>query len=262
MSGQMLLAIDVGNTQTVFGLFENRELKASWRASTRREATADELAVKISDLFRLSGFTFNDIGAVILSSVVPSSTSSLKEMSVNVCGIQPVIVGHDTDTGIPILYDDPQEVGADRIANAVAGFELYGGPLIIVDFGTATTFDAISRRGEYLGGAIAPGVEVSSEALFGRAARLSRVDLNCPPNAIGMNTRQSIQSGVIIGTGGLVDRIIERFEDEMGPVSQIVATGGLALLIAPVCKRVTAVDTQLTLIGLQRIHERDKVISG
>jgi len=264
LSRHMLLVIDVGNTQTVLGLFDERELRVSWRTSTRREATADELAVTISDLFGLAGFTFKDIDSVAISSVVPSSTASLREMSTGVLNIQPLIVGSNTDAGVPILYDDPQEVGADRIANAVAGYELYGGPLIIVDFGTATTFDAISGRGEYLGGAIAPGVEVSSEALFGRAARLSKVDLLHPPSAIGTNTRRSIQAGVMIGTGGLVDRIVERFEFEMGSVDQVVATGGLASLMAPACKRVTVVDTHLTLTGLQRIYERNKskVTSG
>ncbi|HZD59748.1 MAG TPA: type III pantothenate kinase [Anaerolineae bacterium] len=256
----MLLAIDVGNTQTVIGLFKERELEASWRASTRREVTSDELAVTISDLFRLAGYSFDDVKAVVIASVVPSVTTSFREMAVNALETDPLVVGPDTDTGIPILYDNPQEVGADRVANAVAGFEKYGGPLIVVDFGTATTFDAISRRGEYLGGAIAPGVEISSEALFGRAARLSKVDLICPPNAIGMNTRTSVQSGVMIGTGGLVDRIVERFEAEMGAVNQVIATGGLAELIAPECSRVTVVDIPLTLVGLQRIHERNKAI--
>ncbi|MBE0446547.1 MAG: type III pantothenate kinase [Actinobacteria bacterium] len=258
----MLLVIDVGNTQTVIGIFKGRELRASWRASTRQEATADELAVMISHLFSLAGFTFNDIEAVAIASVVPSNTASLQEMSTSILNIQPLVVGPDTDTGVPILYDNPQEVGADRIANAVAGFDIYGGPLIIVDFGTATTFDAISRLGEYLGGAIAPGVEISSEALFGRAAKLSKVDLICPPSAIGTNTRRSVQSGLMIGTGGLVDRIVERFEEEMGSVDQVVATGGLAALMRPECKRITAVNISLTLVGLQKIHERNKAISS
>lgn len=262
MPRQMLLVVDVGNTQTVIGVFKERELIASWRASTRREVTADELAVTVSDLFRLVGLTFNDIEAVVIASVVPSITAQIREMSTHILNIPPLVVGPDIDTGVPILYDNPHEVGADRIANAVAGFDVYGGPLIVVDFGTATTFDAISRHGEYLGGAIAPGVEISSEALFGRAAKLSKVDLICPPNAIGMNTRSSIQSGVMIGTGGLVDRIVERFEAEMGPIGQVVATGGLATLMAPECERVTVVDVALTLVGLQRIHERNRAISS
>ncbi len=254
----MLLVIDVGNTHTVIGCFKGRELKANWRVATQRQATADELAFTISNLFQLGGVTLNDIGAVAIASVVPTVTASLLDMSANILNKEILAVGPDTDTGVPILYDNPQEVGADRIANAAAGFELYGGPLIIVDFGTATTFDAITERGEYLGGSIAPGVEVSSEALFSRAARLSRVDLVHPEAAIGKNTRESIQSGVIIGTGGLVDRIIERIEAEMGPVKQVVATGGLAGLMSPECKRVTAVDPTLTLTGLQRIYERNR----
>ncbi|MCL6471290.1 MAG: type III pantothenate kinase [Firmicutes bacterium] len=254
----MLLVIDVGNTHTVIGCFEERQLKADWRIATSRRATADELAFTISNLFQLGGFALNDIESLAIASVVPTVTTSLIDMSSNLLKKDILVVGPDTDTGVPILYDNPQEVGADRIANAVAGFEIYGGPLIIVDFGTATTFDAVTGRGEYLGGAIAPGVEVSSEALFARAARLCRVDLAPPKNAIGKNTRASIQSGVLIGAGGLVDRIIERFELEMGPVGQVVATGGLAGLIAPECTRVTAVDPTLTLTGLQRIYERNK----
>lgn len=254
----MLLVIDVGNTHTVIGCFKGRELNANWRVATQRRATADELASKISNLFQLGGVTLGDIEAVAIASVVPTVTASLLDMSTNILKKEILIVGPEMDAGLPILYDNPQEVGADRIANAVAGFELYGAPLIVVDFGTATTFDAVTERGEYLGGAIAPGVEVSSEALFSHAARLSRVDLNPPKAAIGKNTRGSIQSGVIIGTGGLVDRIVDRFEDEMGLVKQVVATGGLAGLIAPECRRVTAVDPTLTLTGLQRIYERSK----
>lgn len=258
MPRRLLLTIDVGNTQTVLGVFKKRELVGGWRISTRRDATADELAVSISDLFNLAGYTFKDVAGAAVSSVVPSVTGALREMSTGILNMEPLVISSDTDTGIPILYDDPYEVGADRIANAVAGLDIYGGPLIIVDFGTATTFDAISKSGEYLGGAIAPGVEVSAEALFGKAARLSKVDLIHPSTAIGTNTRKSIQSGVMIGTGGLVDRIVERFEDEMGKIEHVVATGGLASLMAPECQRITAIDTLLTLIGLQRIYERNK----
>jgi len=254
----MLLVIDIGNTHTVLGCFEQRRLKASWRIATRRDATADEVAVAISNLFHLNGFTLADVEAVAIASVVPSLTASFLEMFTEIFKTDALVVGPDTDTGVPILYDNPQEVGADRIANAVAGFELYGGPLIVVDFGTATTFDAITERGEYLGGSIAPGIEVSSEALFKRAARLSRIDLVTPSRAIGRDTRSSVQSGLIIGTGGMVDRIVERFETEMGHLKHVVATGGLAGLIAPECKRLTAVDPTLTLTGLQRIFERNQ----
>lgn len=252
----MLLVVDVGNTHTVIGCFEARQLMANWRIATSPEATADELAVAISNLFRLEGVSLEDISGVIISSVVPPVTASLLEMSNSMLKVDPLIISPDTKTGITILYDNRQEVGADRIANAVAGFEIYGGPLIVVDFGTATTFDAITECAEYLGGAIAPGVEISYEALFKRAARLSKVDLIRPAKAIGKNTQNSIQSGIIIGAGGLVDRVIDRFEREMGPVKHVVATGGLAGLIAPECERVTAVDPMLTLTGLQLIYEK------
>jgi len=254
-----LLAVDVGNTHIVFGFFEQDQLKASWRVATRCKATADEMATIIASLFSLNELSLSDISAVAIASVVPLVTASLIEMSTGRLKIDPLVIGPDTDTGMPILYDNPKEVGADRIANAVAGFELYGGPLIVVDFGTATTFDAISKHGEYLGGAIAPGVEISFEALFNRAARLSRVDLSRSERAIGRNTQSSIQSGVILGAGGLVDRIIDRFEKEMGPVRHVVATGGLASLIAPECERVTAVDPTITLVGLQRIYKRNRI---
>lgn len=254
----MLLVIDIGNTHTVLGCFDRHQLKASWRIATRRDATADEVAVILSNLFSLSGFTLADIEAVAISSVVPSLTTSFIGMSTTMFKTDALVVGPETDTGVPILYDNPQEVGADRIANAVAGFELYGGPLVVVDFGTATTFDAITGHGEYLGGSIAPGIEVSSEALFKRAARLSRIDLVAPSRAIGRDTRSSVQSGLVIGTGGLVDRIVERFETEMGELKHVVATGGLAELIAPECRRLTAVDPTLTLTGLQRIYERNR----
>jgi len=259
LTGRILLVVDVGNTHTVIGCFEGRELKTSWRIATQRAATADELVVAVSNLFDLQGFPYGlrDIEAVTIASVVPPVTAALIEMATLKLKVETLNVGPDTNTGVPILYDNPQEVGADRIANAAAGFELYGGPLIVVDFGTATTFDAITERGEYLGGSIAPGVELSSAALFERAARLSKVDLVRPDVAIGKDTRTSVQSGLIIGTGGLVDRIIERFEVEMGRVENVVATGGLAKLVAPECTRITTVDPTLTLVGLQRIYERN-----
>ncbi|HEY3375633.1 MAG TPA: type III pantothenate kinase [Candidatus Aquicultor sp.] len=257
MAGNTLLAIDVGNTHTVIGCFEDRQLKAQWRIATRREVTADELALIMANLFQLNRFFLGDITGVVIASVVPPVTTSLIEMATKTFTVDCLVVGPDTDTGVPILYDNPQEVGADRIANVVAGYEMYGGPLVVVDFGTATTFDAVSSRGEYLGGAIAPGIEVSSEALFRRAARLSKVDLVLPEHAIGKTTRSSIQAGIIIGTGGLVDRIVDRIEAEMGELKDVVATGGLAKLIAPECKRITHVDVALTLTGLQRIYERN-----
>jgi type III pantothenate kinase len=257
LAEHILLVIDVGNTHTVIGCFNGRRLIADWRIPTRRDTTTDEMAVIFSSLFRLKEISFNDVGATVIASVVPSVTASLIELVKEFFDVQSLVIGPDTDTGMPVLYDNPNEIGADRIANAVAGFNLYGGPLVVVDFGTATTFDAISGRGEYLGGAIAPGVEVSSEALFRRAARLSKVDLKQPAATLGKNTACGIQAGLIVGTGGLVDRIIERIEDEMGILKRVVATGGLATLIAPECRRVTDVDLALTLTGLRIIFERN-----
>lgn len=253
----MLLVIDVGNTHIVIGCFEGRALKANWRIATRREVTADELAVMLSNLFQLHGFALEQISAAAIASVVPPVTASLVEMAKNTFKVDCLVLGPETNTGIPVLYDNPQEVGADRIANVAAGFEIYGGPLVVVDFGTATTFDVVTERGEYLGGAITPGLEVSVEALFRRAARLSKVDLIRPANVIGKNTQSSIQAGLIIGSGGLVDRIVDRIEAEIGTLRHVVATGGLAQLIAPECERITAINPTLTLVGLQRIYERN-----
>jgi type III pantothenate kinase len=257
LAEHILLVIDVGNTHTVIGCFNGRRLIADWRIPTRRDTTTDEMAVIFSNLFRLKEISFNDVDAAAIASVVPAVSVSLIELAKEFFNVQILVIGPDTDTGMPVLYDNPNEIGADRIANAVAGFNLYGGPLVVVDFGTATTFDAISGRGEYLGGAIAPGVEVSSEALFRRAARLSKVDLKQPSATIGKNTAGGIQAGLIVGTGGLVDRIIERIEDEMGILKRVVATGGLATLMVPECRRVTDVDLALTLTGLRIIFERN-----
>lgn len=253
----MLLAIDVGNTQTVIGVFDGNNLKAHFRISTNKEETGDELAVTLTNLLSLEALSLSDIKALVVSSVVPHCTASLEEMADKVLGLEPLLVGPGTKTGMPILYDNPHEVGADRIANAVAAYELYSGPVIVIDFGTATTFDAVSKKGEYLGGAIAPGIEISAEALFEVAAKLSKVDLEAPQSVIGKNTRSSMQAGIILGHAGLVDSIIRRMKDEMKNDAKVVATGGLAELIAPNCQTNLEVNPLLTLVGLKKIYDRN-----
>ncbi len=251
----MLLAIDVGNTQTAVGVFQDGKLVHHWRISTDRDKTADELAVMLSDLMQLARLTLQDISHAAVSSVVPNCTAALLEMAQEILGIKPLIVGPGIKTGMPILYDNPHEVGADRIANAVAAFQRYQQSTIIVDFGTAITFDAVSSKGEYLGGAIAPGIEISAEALFSTAAKLSKVDLLRPAKVIGKNTENSVQSGLIFGFAGLVDAIVEKMKREMNAGPRVIATGGFAPLIAPVCVSVQDTDPLLTLVGLRIIHE-------
>jgi type III pantothenate kinase len=247
----MLLAIDVGNTQTAIGLFESDELAGHWRISTRADDTADQLFVVIADLLRLAEARPADVNHAIVASVVPALTNAYETMTRERFGVSPMVVGPGLETGVPILYDNPAEVGADRIVDAVAALARYGhGPVIVVDFGTATTFDAISADGAYIGGVIAPGVEVSADALFHAAAKLSRVELEPPPTVIGRNTRQSIQSGLLYGEAGMVDAIVSRMRAEIGGDPPVLATGGLAELMAPLCKTITDQDPLLTLTGL------------
>lgn len=254
----MLLTIDVGNTQTVIGVFEDKELISSWRISTDADKTADELIIILSDLLSLRNLSLNNIKAVAISSVVPHSTMALEDLTRRYFGFEPLVIGPGIKTGISILYDNPREVGADRIVNAVAAYEIYGGPLIIVDFGTATTFCAVSKSGEYLGGAITPGIEISSDALFSKAARLSRVDLQKPKTVIGKNTVSSLQSGIIYGFAGQVDAIILRMKKEIKEnVKEVIATGGLMNLVIDECKEITKRDPLLTLNGLRIIWERN-----
>ena len=254
----MLLTIDVGNTQTVLGLWNGAELTNHWRISTNAERTSDELALLISDLLGLRGIAFEpEKMGIAVSSVVPRVTAALREMTDEWFGIKGLVLEPGTRTGMPILYDNPKEVGADRIANAVGAFELYGGPCICVDFGTATTFDAISARGEYLGGAIIPGIEISLDALFGRAAALRRIELIEPRNVIGKNTVESMQSGAVYGFTAQVDGLCERMVAELGAAS-IVATGGLAGLIAPLSTMIQHHQPWITLIGLRLVWERNQ----
>jgi type III pantothenate kinase len=265
----VLLAIDVGNTQTVIGLFgtddehpsaasgAERDLLDHWRIATSAQRTSDELALLVQEFLGFHGFSFDeDVDAVALCSSVPSITAAVREMARRYFGFDALVVEPGVKTGMSILYENPKEVGADRIADAVAAYDLYGGPTIVVDFGTATTLEAISAAGEYLGGAILPGVEISLEALFDRAAALRKVELVEPRNVIGKNTIESIQSGALYGFAAQVDGIATRIMDEIGEAT-VVATGGLAAVIAPYSRCITEHEPWLTLHGLRLISEKN-----
>ena len=251
----MLLAIDVGNTNIVLGLYQKKKLIIHWRIETDRERTEDEYAALMRGLFSINDLKFDVVKDIIVSCVVPPILPIIENLSKKYFNTSPLIVGPGIKTGIPILYDNPKEVGADRIVNAVAGYERYGGPLIIVDFGTATTFDAVSKGGEYLGGVITPGIGISMEALFEKAAKLPKIELIKPSTVIGRNTISSMQSGAIYGYAGLVDRIVEEMRKELDRDTYVVATGGLAELIIPESLTIKEVNPFLTLDGLQIIFE-------
>ena len=254
----MLLAIDVGNTHSVIGLFSDGELLDHWRIHSDQDRTEDELALLFQQFLGFHGFSFDDdVTGVIISSVVPRVTAALRLMTERYFGFPSLVLEPGTKTGMPILYDNPKEVGADRIANAVAAFDIHGGPTIMVDFGTATTVDAVSDKGEYLGGAILPGIEISMDALFAHAAGLKKVELVEPKNLIGKSTVESIQSGAIHGFTGQVDYLVDKFKDELGECT-VVATGGLAELIAPMSRTIDHIEPWLTLHGLRIVWERNQ----
>jgi type III pantothenate kinase len=254
----MLLAIDVGNTQTVVGMFKDGELVEHWRLATERDATADLLAHRLAGLLELRELRLRDVDAAIVSSVVPVLGHEYEELSERYLAGALSLVGPNLKIGMPIRMDNPHEVGADRLVNSVAAFDRVGGACIVVDFGTSTNFDVVSAQGEYLGGALAPGVEISIEALAQRAARLFKVDLEPPKAVIGKNTAAALQSGVIYGFAGQVDAIVRRLRDELGEEATAIATGGLADPIVPFCEEVDETDDQLTLKGLRLIWERNR----
>jgi len=254
----MLLTIDCGNTQTVIGLFSGRELVDHWRVATAAERTSDELALVFQQFLGFHGFSFDaQVTGLSIASGVPRVTAALREMSERYFGFPPLVLESGVRTGMPILYDEPKNVGADRIANAIGAYDLFGGPTIVVDFGTANTVDAVSEKGEYLGGAIFPGIEISLDALFAHAAALRRVELVAPKNVIGKSTVEAIQSGAVYGFSGQVDALVDRFVAELGP-STVVATGGLAELIMPHSRTIRHLEPWLTLQGLRIVYERNQ----
>jgi type III pantothenate kinase len=257
----MLLTLDVGNTNTVLALYnlgDPAELVAHWRVTTHKTQTADEYGVLLLSLFNMRHIDASAVTGIIISSVVPPLDSTLRRVCERYFNLKPLFIEPGIKTGMPLLIDNPVELGADRVANGVAAFHRYGGPCIVVDLGTATTFDVISAKGEYIGGAIAPGLGISADALFTRAARLSRVDIKKPAKVIGTNTIAHMQSGLYYGYIGLVDGILEHMIEDLGVQPTIVATGGLAKLIVEGSKHVTKIDHMLTLDGLRLIYEKNR----
>ncbi|MEW8977183.1 MAG: type III pantothenate kinase [Symbiobacterium sp.] len=255
----MLLAVDVGNTFMVLGIFEGERLRAEWTVHTDPSKTLDEYGLLFTSLLERAGFSSRTVTAVAISSSVPPLIPKLEWMCHKYFHLKPLVIGPGVRTGMMIRYDNPREVGADRIAGAVAAFEQYGGPLIVVDFGTAIILDAISARGEYLGGVIAPGIDVSADALFQFAAKLPRIELVNPGSALGRNTVHAMQSGIIFGFAGLVDELVERMAAELDPEGQgckVIATGEQAELLLGECKTIQHFDPHLTLTGLRIIHDR------
>ena len=253
----MLLVIDVGNTNIVLGIFKDQELVDHWRVSTDRLRTTDEYGVLIRHLFYLNGVNSEEIDAIIISSVVPPGMPTLERMCQRYFGLTPLVIGPGVKTGMDIKYDNPREVGADRIVNAVAAYEKFGGPVIIIDFGTATTFCAVDKKGTYLGGAICPGIGISTDALVQRTAKLPRIEVVQAEKVICRNTVESMQAGVFYGFVGQVDGIVTRMRRELGCKAKVVATGGLAVIVAPATDAIDVVEPMLTLEGLKIIYDRN-----
>ncbi len=256
----MLLVIDIGNTNTSLGVFDGDELLVHWRLTTARSRTADEWGVHARNLFSLAQLDFKSIDAIAIASVVPPLNFTIKRMAEIYFDLTPLFIDHSVETGVPILYQPPADVGADRIVDAVAAIKKYGAPCIVVDFGTATTFDAINSKGEYLGGVITPGITISADALFEKAAKLPRVEIKRPANVIGGATVEAMQSGLYHGYVGLVDGILRRMIDELGGNPHIIATGGLAPLLAKGSEFIETVDETLTLEGLRLVYERQQKV--
>jgi len=255
----MLLALDIGNTNIVIGVFQGETLSQHWKIQAEREKTCDEYAVTLLHLFALSGVVVEKIRDVIISSVVPPLTPVFQELSQKRFNIKSMVVGPGLKTGMPILYENPLEVGADRIVSSVAAFSKYGGPVIVVDFGTATTFDAVSKEGEYLGGSIAPGIQIAAEALSLKTAKLPRIEIKVPKKAIGRTTVSSMQSGLYFGYIGLVSNIINKFKDELGSEAKVIATGGFASFISEEIDQIDNQERHLVLEGLRILHERNSL---
>ena len=252
----MLLAVDVGNTQTHLGAFDGERLVEHWRFQTRSGATGDELAERIAGMLALSGMELADLDAVCASSVVPPLGAQYERLTERYLKAKCLTIGPGVKTGMPIRIDNPLEVGADRLVNSIAAYERFGGACVVVDFGTGINIDAVSAEGEYLGGAIGPGLEISLSALIERAARITRIDLDAPETAIGRSSRAAIQSGFVFGFAGLIDGVVGRIEDELGE-ARVLATGGLAQVVVPYTETIEEVDEMLTLKGLRLIHERN-----
>ncbi len=255
----MLLVIDIGNTNTVIGVYKDKKLLEHWRLETKKERTSDECGILLKELFQFANLSFQDIDGIVVSSVVPPLDFAIDRMSQRYLKLKPFYINQEIKSPIKIKIDHPNELGADRIVNAVAGFKIYGGPLIIVDFGTATTFDYINEKGEYRGGLITPGISISNEALFENASKLPHVEIKKPKRVVGRNTIESVQAGVYYGYIGLVDEIIRRMVKEIGGKKpKVIATGGFTSLIVPESKTIHKADAFLTLEGLRLLWEINK----
>lgn len=254
----MIFVVDVGNTNIVLGIYEGKKLLHHWRLSTNRSATVDEYGIMVHNLFRFAGISEERVEGVVISSVVPPLMFVLESLCLKYVKKKPLIVGPGIKTGLNIRIENPREVGADRIVNAVAAIEQYGSPLIVVDFGTATTYDYIDDKGQLLGCAIAPGIGISTEALYEKAAKLPRIELTRPKSTVGRNTVSAMQAGIIFGYAGQVDGIVQRMREEFNREAKVIATGGLAELITNECRTVEIVNPLLTLQGLQIIYERNR----